>query len=238
MQITSYGETALLLNFEQRIDPEVNQQVQAWEARIRAAELPGLSHFIPAYASLTLVFEQPLREMKQMIEQVKRLRGQSVEHHQDQRRQLRIPVCYADKFAPDKNQVIERLGLDWTTIIEQHSQTTFQVYMLGFSPGFAFMGRLPEVLHISRKQEPRLKVPPRSVGLAGAQTGIYPDEIPGGWQLIGRTPIPPFRPLQADAFLFHPGDQVQFCSIDEERYTEIQTQIQDQTFDWTSLNPK
>ncbi|HKK73523.1 MAG TPA: 5-oxoprolinase subunit PxpB [Saprospiraceae bacterium] len=238
MQIIPYGESALLLNFEQEIDPEINRLVQSWEARIRAAKLSGLSHFIPAYASLTLVFEQPLPQVKQTIEEIRQLADQPAADHEQGQRQLRIPVCYADPFALDKAQVMDLLELDWPEVIEWHTQSAFQVYMLGFSPGFAFMGRLPKALHIARKREPRLTVPARSVGLAGAQTGIYPNEIPGGWQLIGRTPISPFRPMQEDIFLFQAGDQVQFYSIDEEEYNRLQTQIEQQQFDWSSLQQK
>lgn len=238
MQIIPYGESALLLNFEQEIDPKINRLVQSWEARIRAAKLSGLSHFIPAYASLTLVFEQPLQRMEQTIEEIEQLADQPVSDHEQEQRHLRIPVCYTDQFAPDKAQVMDLLKLDWPEVIKWHTQSAFQVYMLGFSPGFAFMGRLPKALHIARKQEPRLKVPARSVGLAGAQTGIYPDEIPGGWQLIGRTPLPPFRPMQKDIFLFQAGDQVQFYSIDEEEYERLQSQIEQQQFDWSALYQK
>lgn len=238
MQIIPYGESCLLINFAQTIDPEINHQVQSWEARIRAAKLSGLSHFIPAYSSLTIVFEQPLLQVNKTINQIQQLADQPVADPKHQRRHLRIPVCYADKYAPDKEDVLALLELSWAELIEQHTQFTFQVYMLGFSPGFAFMGRLPNSLHLPRKKEPRLKVPARSVGLAGAQTGIYPDEIPGGWQLIGRSPIPPFQPLQKDIFLFQAGDQVQFYSIEEEEYDHLRHQVKEQQFDWTSLYQK
>ena len=238
MQIMPYGENALLLNFDQQMSPEVNQQVQSWETRIRTAQLPGLSHFIPAYASLTVVFEQALRNPEATIEYIRKLADQSVEQDQKNHRKLKIPVCYDTDFALDQTPVMELLGLEWGEVIRLHTQTIFTVYMLGFSPGFAFMGRLSEALNISRKKNPRLKVPPRSVGLAGAQTGIYPDEIPGGWQLIGRTPIPPFRPLAKDVFLFQPGDQIQFYPIEKDEYQAIRAQIEAQNFDWASLQAK
>lgn len=235
MHIIPYGENALLLNFDQQISPEINQQVQSWEDRIRAAQIPGLSHFIPAYASLTVVFEQVLQNPEATIAYIQQLVDQPIIEERQQHRSLRIPVCYEADFAPDQNTVMEQLGLDWPEIIRLHTQASFRVYMLGFSPGFAFMGRLPEALHIPRKQNPRLKVPARSVGLAGEQTGIYPNQIPGGWQLIGQTPLPPFLPAEKEVFLFQPGDSVQFYAINKGAYADIRNEIESGNFDWNSL---
>ena len=238
MQLIPYGENAILLVFTQSIDPATSRLVQIWEQRIRSAKLPGLSHFIPAYASLTIIFEQIIREPENIIAQIRQLAETTTDAPTQTERQLRIPVCYESAYALDQQAVMEHLQLDWHDIIQLHIQTTFQVYMLGFSPGFAFMGPLPAALQIPRRATPRLKVPARSVGLAGAQTGIYPDELPGGWQLIGRSPIHPFRPAQNNPFLFLPGDQVQFYAINSEQYESLDTQIRTQQFDWhTLINP-
>lgn len=235
IHIKPYGDSAILLEFEQRIDPEINKLVREWMNRIQLANFAGLSHFIPAYASLTVVFEQPLEQMQTTIQQIKSLEQTLPEKLMGNSRQLTIPVCYEPEFAPDRQEVMDSLRLGWSEVVALHTQSTYLVYMLGFSPGFAFMGTLHKYLHIKRKERPRLKVPAQSVGLAGAQTGIYPDAIPGGWQLIGRTPVPPFSPLRENIFLFEPGDEVQFHSISKEEYQEIEALVHEKRFHWESL---
>jgi KipI family sensor histidine kinase inhibitor len=128
-------------------------------------------------------------------------------------RKLNIPVCYEEDFAIDLKEVKSQTGLSTSEIINIHTSTLFQVYMMGFLPGFPYLGKVPEALFCKRKDNPRLKVPARSVGLAGYQTGIYPSQAPGGWQIIGQTPLDIFDASKAHPFLFRAGDQVQFQEI-------------------------
>jgi inhibitor of KinA len=235
LEIKAFGDRAILLEFEQRIAPEINLQVKDWADRIKAADFPGFSHLIPAYASLTVVFDQPLTDVNTTIQHIQALSSIISKASDQQPRLLTIPVCYAEGFAPDQQEVMDKLRLTWPEVIALHTQATYRVYMIGFSPGFAYLGILHKYLQINRKDTPRLKVPARSVGLAGAQTGIYPDELPGGWQLIGRTPIPPFSPLREKIFLFEAGDEVKFKSITPEEYYETEVRIKEKRFDWGSL---
>lgn len=236
MRIIPYGEKAILINFEQQISTAVNQQVQAWEQIITGAGLPNFSHTIPAYASLVLVFDRPIKKMPALIDQVQALENRSAQQLTSQaKRHLKIPVCYEAPYALDQDDLIQIKGQPWETIVETHLKKIYQVYMLGFSPGFAFMGKLPKTLEVKRKTRPRLKVPAGSVGIAGQQTGIYPDEIPGGWQILGRTPIPVFSPLRKNPFLFQAGDQVQFKAISKDQFLYLQAQIKAQTFNWKQL---
>ncbi|GAB5552663.1 MAG: 5-oxoprolinase subunit PxpB [Saprospiraceae bacterium] len=237
MRILPYGEKAILLEFEQQISTAVSQQVQHWEQAILNAKITNLSYTIPAYASLVLVFDRPIKEIQITIDKIRALEAQL--SHQKAlvrpKRHLKIPVCYELPYALDQSELIKTKSLTWEEIVAAHLGNTYRVYMLGFSPGFAFMGKLPTNLEVKRKTIPRLKVPSGSVGIAGQQTGIYPDEIPGGWQIIGRTPIPIFAPLRENPFLFQAGDQVQFQAISQNQFLAIQTELEQQTFNWGQL---
>ena len=150
-------------------------------------------------------------------------------------RSISLPICYDASLGLDIEYVMEQQKLSWQEIVNLHTQTTYHVFMLGFIPGFAFMGKVNHYLEIARKPEPRLKVPKGSVGLAGLQTGIYPDDVPGGWQIIGRTPIPLFQPNNEEPFLFKAGDEVQFYSIDVDTFHKIATDLERHTFDWNII---
>ncbi|MDB5197332.1 MAG: hypothetical protein JWP88_1703, partial [Flaviaesturariibacter sp.] len=136
-----------------------------------------------------------------------------------QHRQLRIPVCYDQAFAPDLKTVAAQAGLSVEEVIHIHTHTSFRVYMIGFLPGFAYMGEVPDAIAVARRSEPRTKVSAGSVGIAGKQTGIYPFDSPGGWQLIGKTPASLFRKKEASPTLFQPGDEVLFYPITINEFT-------------------
>lgn len=222
-RIRPYGDHALLLSWEERIDYDINLEVQTFFHLLESNTFPGYLYSIPAYCSLTVVFNH------------RKTNGQAVEQHllaihakekakpgTDTWRTLRIPVCYDDAFAPDINALARQKGISVEAVIRLHTSTTYRVFMLGFLPGFPYMGRLPEALYAPRKDTPRLKVPAGSVGLAGLQTGIYPSASPGGWQLIGQTPWRIVSPEKEYPFLFQPGDQVQFFSITPGEFADMQ----------------
>ena len=138
-------------------------------------------------------------------------------------RQLKIPVCYELPYALDLLELSKAKGLSVDKIIELHTSQTYKVYMLGFMPGFTFMGKIVPALACKRKLNPRLQVPASSVGIAGFQTGIYPTTSPGGWQILGRTPLKIFNPQKENPFLFQAGDEVTFYSITKETFLSIET---------------
>jgi inhibitor of KinA len=131
---------------------------------------------------------------------------------------VRIPVCYGGDHGPDLAAVAAFAGLSEAEVIRLHAEATYHVFMLGFVPGFAYMGIVNERIAMARHSTPRVRVPAGTVAIAGIQTGIYPAETPGGWQLIGRTPLKPFDGLRAEPFLVAPGDAVQFYAIDRDQY--------------------
>jgi len=218
-----YGDQALLVNFEQKIEEEIYKQVISLKDAIEIDNLGGFLYMIPAYCSLTIAYDPIQTNFSKLRGEIERIAATiSGENLTDSGRKLLIPVCYEEEYAVDFAELTEQTSLSREEIIAVHTQAEFRVYMLGFMPGFTYMGKLPPSLYCKRRRSPRLKVPAGSVGLAGFQTGIYPAELPGGWQIIGRTPLSLFDPNLADPFLFHAGDRVQFRKISAKEYRELE----------------
>ncbi len=226
--IQPYGDTALLINFEQIIDRDIQQQVLALQNSL--AGTPGIRYMIPAYCSLTIAFDLQAISVTVLQEIIYNRALSDTDHMQTGTPQLPstvlrascsrnsyhvfdIPICYDDDFALDLKAVGLQIGKTEEEIINTHLNTEFYVYMLGFMPGFAYMGDMPEAFSCQRKPSPRTHVPAGSVGLASRQTAIYPFESPGGWQIIGRTPLKMFDPTRDEAALLKAGDRVRFIQI-------------------------
>lgn len=220
LTIRPYGDQALLVELVPRIDPATNNAVVALARTLAAAAVPGLGAVTPAYCSLTVAYDPAVLPYPEAAQLVTALNDSVVASEKDGRL-LRVPVCYEADLAPDLAEVAAHTGLTAAEVVRLHTSTEFRVYLLGFLPGFAYLGRLPEALHCPRKATPRLRVPAQAVGLAGLQTGIYPVEAPGGWQLIGRTPLPVFAPERAEPFLFRPGDRVRFYAVSEAEFARL-----------------
>ena len=236
MIFQQYGAEAILINFEQKIQQVINEQVIDLNNAILAAKFPGITYTIPAYCSLTIGYNRTEVSYDTLCLLIKNIKTIDTENDvQSKNRILNIPVCYDKEFGLDLSEVATEKKCSTTEIIHLHTTTLFRVYMLGFLPGFAYMGRLPEALACQRKQTPRIRIPERSVALAGYQTGIYPSVAPGGWQIIGQTPIPTFRPNQNPMFLFQAGDQVQFHAISKKDFHAILKDIDRQHFNWSSI---
>lgn len=209
-----YSDQAILINFEQKIDPHINVKVQTLNKKIQTSNIAGVTFCIPAYCSLTIGYDSAMILYAVLVEKIKRLVEQiPIVLENKTSRLLKIPVCYEAAFAPDIEEVAHSKNITVQELMAIHTSRIYQVYMLGFLPGFVYMGKLPAALEVQRKATPRLRVPAGSVGLAGLQTGIYPSEAPGGWQIIGRTPLSLFDPNRVEPFMFQAGDKVQFEAI-------------------------
>lgn len=148
---------------------------------------------------------------------------------------LYIPVCYEEPYCEDMSRISEYTGLIPEEIIQMHSQTVYTVYMIGFLPGFPYLGELPSALKVPRLDKPRVAVPKGTVGIGGSQTGIYPVSSPGGWNILGRTPIDIFDPLRAEPFLLQAGTQLKFVPISYEDYLDYEKKISEKEFDLNQL---
>lgn len=213
------GDSALLVSFEEVIDEEVNARIHAIADAVEKAGFEWLVEAVPTYSTV-YVFYDPLKasfsEAKAAIEPFLTVSPESFRG-----RLVEIPVVYGGEYGPDIGFVAEHNGLTVDDVIEIHSKPTYRVYFLGFLPGFAYLGGMDERIATPRLEKPRLKVPAGSVGIAGKQTGIYPLESPGGWRLIGRTPLRLFDPGREPPTLLRPGDTVRFVPIDESEFQEF-----------------
>lgn len=209
------GDGALLVELGEEIDRKINAKVQALAFALERQKFDGLLEVVPAYCSL-MVYYDPLKTdlsalMECLIALGERLEGLPL----PQRKVVEIPTVYGGVFGPDLPFVAEYHGLSEEEVIGLHVEPLYYVYMLGFTPGFAYLGDLPQKLATPRLRIPRSKVPAGSVGIGGNQTGIYPLESPGGWRIIGRTFISLFDPAKEPPTLLLPGDQVKFIRISE-----------------------
>ncbi|MGL5967672.1 MAG: 5-oxoprolinase subunit PxpB [Kluyvera sp.] len=201
------GETAVVLELEPPVT--LITQKRIWRLAQRAAEMPGVVDAIPGMNNITVTLRDPQAQALDAIERLQRWWEES-EALEPESRFMEIPVVYGGEHGPDLAKVAELSGLTPKQVVELHASVDYVVWFLGFQPGFPYLGGLPERLAMPRRAEPRLQVPAGSVGIGGAQTGIYPLATPGGWQLIGRTPLALFEPNRDDPVLLHPGDSVRF----------------------------
>lgn len=223
IRISPLGDSALLVEFTAVINRELNQHIHALAWQIKNQIQIGITDLVPSYHSLA-VFYQPesirFSELQQIILQC----NANTVTNDSQQRHIDIPVCYELDYAPDLILLAEHCQLSIEEVIQRHSQTHYDVYFLGFKPGFAYLGGLDSSLQMSRKATPRLQVPAGSVGIGGEQTGIYPQITPGGWQIIGRTPLTLFDPTQDSPCLLQPGDSVRFVPITSQEFLRMATQ--------------
>lgn len=204
------GDRAVLVRLGESISLETNARVHGLAAAISEARLRGVIEVCPAYADLAVHYDPFATDFDTLVRSIA---GLPDEGGVRQGRTVEIPVRYGGEWGPDLVSVAELTGLSVAEIVARHTGQTFSVYMLGFLPGFPYMGTLPENMAVPRLKTPRQKVPSGSVGLAGRQTGIYPREAPGGWQIIGRTELRLFEPGQTGGFLLKPGDTVRFTAV-------------------------
>lgn len=217
-RILQLGDTALTVEFGKSIDPAVNEQAIAFAEQISRANWKGVLDVVPTYRSVTIHVDAMILDLKTLSERLQKLSVSPGRLPSITRRAHRIPVLYGGSWGPDLIQVASFAKLSVTDAIRLHSSVSYRVYMLGFTPGFPYMGIVPQPLAQPRLATPRLSVPAGSVAIADNQTGIYPVTSPGGWRVIGRTPVALYRPDSSDPFLFSPGDEVKFEPITEEQF--------------------
>jgi inhibitor of KinA len=213
-RIYSIDDYAITVAFSEKIHEGDNARVLALRNAIEQNPFKGLLDCVPAYSSLAIYFK-PECNREEVINYLKEKILSSTEFQKahSPNKIIEIPVCYDPSLGFDQNFVCNHLHITREQLIEQHTSHIFKVFMIGFIPGFPYMGILPEGWQIPRKQTPSLKIPAGSVALAGQQTGIYPAEVPGGWQVIGRTSLKIFDYTRDPSFLLKAGDQVKFNPI-------------------------
>lgn len=201
------GETAVVLELEPPVTLATQKRI--WRLTQRLAEVPDVVEAIPGMNNITVVLRDPQSLALDAIERLQRWWEES-EALEPESRTIDIPVIYGGEAGPDLPDVARHTGLTQKQVVELHASIDYVVWFLGFQPGFPYLGGMPENLATPRRAEPRVRVPAGSVGIGGAQTGIYPLETPGGWNLIGRTELPLFNPSLPEPVLLRPGDTLRF----------------------------
>lgn len=219
------GDTALVVEFGKSVDRLISALVLALAERIDAAAIEGITETVPTFRSLMIHYD-PLRlrqaELKERLTDL----IQDLSPSETAGRLWRIPACYDPILGPDLEEVAARTNLTPAQVVRLHSSETYHVYMLGFLPGYPYMGDLPAALVLPRRDNPRIKVPPGSLAIAMTMAAIYPLESPGGWHLLGRTPVPVWDLRRETPALLMPGDKVKFDPVSLDEYEALAAEAQ------------
>ncbi|MBI4964566.1 MAG: 5-oxoprolinase subunit PxpB [Desulfomonile tiedjei] len=215
------GDMAALAEYGDAISPEINRKVRAVALALDREKPAGFIEVVPTYRSILIIYDPTVVNLEGLTGVLVNLENRLDSFEIPGPRTVEIPVAYNGDFGPDIDFVAKHAGLSVADVIRIHSSQAYQIYMIGFTPGFPFLGGLPEELHTPRLDTPRPLVPAGSVGIANNQTGVYPIESPGGWRLIGRTPLTLFKPSRKDPFLYRTGDLIRFVPISTAEYHRI-----------------
>jgi KipI family sensor histidine kinase inhibitor len=220
-RILPLGDSAITIEFGNEIDPLINARAIAFAKTVVDQGWSGIHEVVPTYRLVTIFFDPLQWSSSALTKQLRALPQPRPNETESNGTFHEIPVLYGGEWGLDLEEVAAFAGLTTAQVIALHASISYRVYMLGFSPGFPYLGLVPEQLAMPRFSTPRTKVPPGSVGIADRQTGIYPTASPGGWRLIGRTPIPLYRKTNVNPFLLNPGDHVRFRSIDRHEFDRL-----------------
>lgn len=223
MDIININETSLACIFDETIDPKVNEQVIQLEQAVSQANIDGIVEMVVSYNTLVLYFNDNITTHEQLTEQIKALPLQEAKERS--KRIFVIPVCYDEKYALDLKELSDYHNISPDEVIAIHTNQTYLIYMLGFMPGFPFLGGLDKRIAMPRRKQPRQLIPAGSVGIAGEQTGMYPLDSPGGWNIIGRTPLVLFDSHRTPEVYYSAGDYIKFKAITADEYKEIEAQV-------------
>ncbi|MFS0687983.1 5-oxoprolinase subunit PxpB [Sporosarcina sp. 179-K 8C2 HS] len=230
--IKPLGDSAVIVQLGEGMSPAIHEKVRNLSALLNNLPFEGFVESVPAYNNLTVYYNPvivhqsraPLQTRLSPFQKVSAFMNELVLEIQEsipfEARLVSIPVLYGGEFGPDLEDVANYHGISTEEVIRIHSESECLVYMIGFAPGFPFMGGMDERIATPRKETPRLAIAPGSVGIAGKQTGVYPMETPGGWQIIGRTPLDLFLPGMSPPTLLQAGDKIRFVPISPEEYAD------------------
>ncbi len=224
------GDSTLVVEFGDKISPEINGRVIALMRALDQRRLAGIVEMLPTYRSLGINYDPLMISMEELKGEVEILRGELWVSYKFRQRTIEIPVAYCGEYGPDIENVAGHSGLDVEEVVRIHSTGEYLVYMLGFTPGFPYLGGMDKKIATPRLDVPRKLISAGSVGIAGTQTGIYPIDSPGGWQIIGRTPLKLFDATSDKGFLLEAGDILKFVPVDADEYERIKKELDQNTY--------
>jgi inhibitor of KinA len=221
-RIVPLGDRALVAHLGKEISRKTFDSIRSLSHQLSDNPPKGFVELVPAFTTLTVYYDPLVTTVSELTEQIRRQQSVEIEAPEANPRIVEVPVCYGGEFGEDLELVAKHAGFSAAETIRIHASSDYIVHMIGFAPGFPYLGGMSPKIAAPRRSSPRLKVPVGSVGIAGEQTGIYPLETPGGWQIIGRTPLALFRPNEDPPTLLQAGDIVRFRSISQEEFREMQ----------------
>jgi len=216
------GDRGLVVEFGDKIEEQVNSKIRSLTVAIDREGIIGINETIPTYRSLMVIYDPMIIELAKLIGAIKSIITRMHELKLPDAKVIEIPTLYGGEYGPDIEFVANHNKISIDEVIKIHTDREYLIYMIGFTPGFPYLGGMSDKIEAPRLQNPRTKIPAQSVGIAGKQTGIYPIESPGGWQLIGRTPVKLYDPCREQPVLLNAGDYIKFVQIDENEYKSIE----------------
>lgn len=224
------GDTALTIELGNTIDPAINARVIALDRALAEAALPGIVETVPTYRSLQVHYDPDVLAADVLMAAATRLAASLSDELQPSRRWT-VPVAYGGEHGIDLEAVAARVGLTADRVVDLHLAGDYRVYMIGFQPGFAYLGGLDSRLHLPRRETPRLKTPAGTISIGGIQAAVASIEAPSGWHLLGRTPVRAFDATRSDPFLFRAGDRIRFQRIADTEFAALALRVADEG--WT-----
>lgn len=224
------GDSAIVMEFGNTIEKEINAKIAAVVENLKKKNIDGILDILSTYRSILINYDPVKISYGEMVETLKGLSKSDKANQSDEVRLIEIPTLYGKEYGPDIEFVAENANLSVDEVIKIHSGTDYLVYMMGFMPGFTYLGGLDERIATPRLKSPRLKIEAGSVGIAANQTGMYPLESPGGWQLIGRTPLKLYDDTKEPPVFIQAGDYIRYVSIDKAEYDRIAKEVENDTY--------
>ena len=221
VRILTAGDSSLMIEFGKEISPEINRKIAATVQLMKMQHIEGVVDVIPAFCSLLINYDPRVISYGDIKERMQALLKLDAKADAGRKKIYEIPVCYGGEYGQDIANIAKHAGLSEEEVIKIHSSRDYLIYMLGFLPGFCYLGGLDERIHTPRLANPRIKISAGSVGIGGSQTGIYPLDSPGGWQLMGMTPVKTYDPSRKVPILVEAGDYIRFIPVDEAEYLRI-----------------
>ncbi|WP_339210639.1 5-oxoprolinase subunit PxpB [Aeribacillus sp. FSL K6-8210] len=223
--IQPLGDTGIIIQFGTEISEAIYQQIRQYVYRLEQIRIEGIVEWVPAYTTLAVFYRPNIISYDELSQKLLKI-GEKIESMPvPDPIVIEIPTLYGKEAGPDIQFVAETNGLSEEEVVKIHSSSDYLIYMIGFVPGFPYLGGMDKRIAAPRKKTPRSRIPAGSIGIAGEQTGIYPLETPGGWQIIGRTPVKLYDPQKQDPILLKAGDYIRFVPITEREYEKIEQQV-------------